>query len=279
MKFNPRINVLILNWNGEKVLNSCIESIKLSTYKNLSITIIDNGSTDKSLGKFFNEKNIKIIKIKKNLGFAKGYNYAFKQICNNNDDYYLILNNDATILPDTIDKLLNSLNKYGKNNIYSPKILNAKSKRLWFCGGELNILNGNPYHIGIDENESNIIYKTRKTFFVSACCMLISKKTINILNGFNEKYKMYFEDVDLCCRAKKNNIDCYFISDSIAFHNISYSLGGRFSFNKLFNKIISFLKFLFFNNNIFYFFYYLLLNMLLFPIYFLKLSIKKNIYE
>ena len=279
MIYNPKINILILNWNGKNVLGPCVESIKLSTYKNLFITIIDNGSTDNSLDKFIYEKNIRIIRIKKNLGFAKGYNYAFREIINKDDDYYLILNNDAILLPDTIANLLNSASKYGDQNIYSPKILNARNDRIWFSGGAFNFFTGNPYHLGIDKKELNVIYKTKKTFFVSACCMLISKKTINILNGFNESYKMYFEDVDLCCRAKYYNIDSYFVSDSIAYHNVSYSLGGRFSFIKNIYKTVSFFKFLFFNNNIFYFIYYFLLNILLVPIYLFKLIIKKLIYE
>ena len=279
MNNNPKINILILNWNGKNILDNCIKSIRSSTYDNFFITIIDNGSNDNSIKKYFHDEDIEVLKNKKNLGYAKGYNRAFKKILNKKDDYYLILNNDTILLPDTIEKLMNSLRKYGKLNIYSPKILNSNNNRLWFAGGRINFLSSIPYHIGIDSDESNITYKTKQTSFVSGCCMLVNNKIINLLNGFNESYKMYFEDVDFCLRAKKYNISCYMVSDSNIYHNISHSVGGRFSIKKNINKMESFIRFLFYNNNILMFSLYFAVNILFMPVYFLKIVIKKFIYE
>ena len=73
MKKYPLINILILNWNGKKVLNDCLKSILTSSYKNYKITVIDNGSSDgslKDLNKISNKINI--IKIDKNLCYSKG---------------------------------------------------------------------------------------------------------------------------------------------------------------------------------------------------------------
>ena len=93
-----KVNILILNWNGINVLEECIHSILKSDYSNFSITVIDNGSTDDSLN-ILNDKfpNIDIIEISQNLGYAKGYNYAFNKIKNLKDDFYLILNNDTVV--------------------------------------------------------------------------------------------------------------------------------------------------------------------------------------
>ena len=77
--FNPKINVLILNWNGEKILSNCVQSVLENDYNNLVITIIDNGSSDDSL-KFIHENNIQpksrifftfTIIIEKHFGFLK----------------------------------------------------------------------------------------------------------------------------------------------------------------------------------------------------------------
>ena len=62
--FHPKINVLILNWNGIKVLHDCVQSIINNKYNNFSITIIDNGSIDNSLNEFYNRDIINIINIK-----------------------------------------------------------------------------------------------------------------------------------------------------------------------------------------------------------------------
>ena len=119
MKKYPLINILILNWNGKKVLNNCLKSILTSSYKNYKITVIDNGSSDdslKDLNKISNKINI--IKIDKNLGYSKGYNYAFKKLKNDNDDYYFLLNNDTIIYKDTLERLHISINQFGSNNIF-----------------------------------------------------------------------------------------------------------------------------------------------------------------
>ena len=77
----PRVNVLILNWNGEKIIEDCVQSVLQSKYENLIVTVIDNGSIDKSIDSLVDKKyNINFIRIKKNLGFAKGYNFAFEKI-------------------------------------------------------------------------------------------------------------------------------------------------------------------------------------------------------
>ena len=68
MKKNPRVNILILNWNGSQVLEDCVKSVMLSNYTNFKITVIDNGSTDDSLQNLLSKiDKIDMIKISKNL--------------------------------------------------------------------------------------------------------------------------------------------------------------------------------------------------------------------
>ena len=95
------------------------------------------------------------------------------------------------------------------------------------------------------------------------------------IGGFNELYKMYYEDVDLCLRLKKRGINSYIISSSIIFHHISHSIGGKMSFDKMINKSISFLKFLYLNNTFILFIYYLFINILFIPFYLLLFVYKK----
>tara|TARA_Y100001970_G_scaffold94154_1_gene118691 strand:+ start:468 stop:1301 length:834 start_codon:yes stop_codon:yes gene_type:complete len=272
----PKVNVIILNWNGDKVLADCIKSILQSNYSNYIVTIIDNGSTDLSLdviSKF--HQNVELIKIDKNLGYAKAYNYAFNKIAKNNDDYYFLLNNDTEITNDTIDKLVFATKKYGKNNIYGPKIINSNNNNIWYAGGKLNPLTFNVNHIGL--NQKNLIteFKSSKTDFISGCALFISKTNINKLNGFNENYNFYYEDVELCIKAKSFNIDSIFINNSIVLHKISYSMGGRYSLYKIYVKIISKIKFILNNNNLGMSIYYMIINFILLPFFLIYKIIQK----
>ena len=87
---NPKISVVILNWNGKKFLEQFLPNVLTTSYKNFELIIIDNGSSDESvpfLKDFY--PSIRLIELPKNLGFAGGYNEGLKQI---DTDYYVLLN-------------------------------------------------------------------------------------------------------------------------------------------------------------------------------------------
>jgi len=272
---NPLINILILNWNNKKILLDCIKSIKKSTYKNYKITVIDNGSKDGSIdyiNSFYDD--LCFISISSNLGFSSGYNYAFEQLQKDDSEWFLLLNNDTEIMSNTIQVFANNISKYGNNYIYGCKIMNINNNKIWYAGGKINKLTGSAYHVGANLSDELTQFKKGFTDFVSGCCMLIKKDLIYKINGFNEKFNFYYEDVDLCNRAKTKNVKCFYISDTSISHYISYSLGGRLSINKILKKIFSFIKYLFLNHNIFLFIYYLAINVILLPVYIINFSLK-----
>ena len=270
-------NILILNWNNRKILTECVQSILKNTYQNYVITVIDNGSTDDSIKHIkstYNEVNI--IKIPTNLGYALGYNYAFDKLKNSLDNsWFLLLNNDTVLEPDTLEIFANNAIKYGSQNIYGCKILNMKNNKIWYAGGKISYLTGNVSHQGINLKNNSDQSNINETDFVSGCCMLIHSSLLYKINGFSPSYNFYYEDVDLCNKAKNEGSKCYYISNTHILHHISYSLGGRFSFLKLVRKINSFIKYLFLNNKIQYFIYYIIVNTILIPYYLIKFLIKK----
>ena len=267
MNKEPHIKILILNWNGARIISRCIDSVKNINYQNYSIDIIDNGSEDESCEIIRNSyPDITLHTIKKNIGYAKGYNFIFKKLQTvDSIDYYLILNNDTVVNSNLLNALyVNSL-KYGPDNIYGPKIKYFNKDLLWFSGGYYNKYLGFTKHIGNRKFEDNIFYKTNKTNYISGCCMFIKKDLIDNLEGFAETYHMYYEDVDLCYRAYNMDVDSYVIDETMIFHDVSYSLGGN-SLIKIYYQFISRLKFVFRINNFIVFLFSLLLNILFFPL-------------
>jgi len=273
-----KFNILILNWNNRNILSECIQSIVDNTYTNYIITVIDNGSTDDSVNYIqSNYDNVNFIKIPTNLGYALGYNYAFDKLKDSlENSWFLLLNNDTILEPDTLLTLAKNADKYGDANIYGCKILNIKNNKIWYSGGKISFLTGNVYHEGINSNDALINQpEINETEFVSGCCMLINSNLLYELNGFTVNYNFYYEDVDLCNKAKNLGSKCYYISSTYISHHISYSLGGRFSALKLLRKINSFIKYLFLNNKIQYFIYYIVINTILMPYYVINFLIKK----
>jgi GT2 family glycosyltransferase len=267
MKY-PSVNILVLNWNGADILYDCIESIYNSNYSNYVVTIIDNGSSDDSVQSIKNSfKKINLIYIINNLGYAKGYNYAFnKLLFSDNSEYYFLLNNDTVIEHDTVSRLIEATHLFGSKHIFSPKIINDNSGKIWYAGGKISKVTGTPSHIGINKSNDITDIKSSFTDFVSGCAMLIPKISLHDLNGFSESYSFYYEDVDICLRAKNLGLKCVYVNDSIVNHKISYSMGGRFSLFKLFHATYSRIKYLFYCYNFIFFIIYLIINIVCLPV-------------
>ena len=273
---NPHIKILILNWNGIGVLEDCLKSLYNIKYDNFSVCVIDNNSDDQSVDYIeSNFKDVEIIKHNYNYGYSKGYNLAFEFFSNQlSTDYYLLLNNDTIISDHNILKVMvYSSKKYGKNNIYSP-IITDSNNRIWYGGGKINTVLGYTRHIGINNKSIYGKYKTKKTGYVSGCCMFINKSLIEKLKGFKTIYKMYYEDVDLCLRAKKYDSDCFIIDSSNIIHNYSSSFKGIFKIKKLFLKFKSMNKFIFDNNTISIAIFIFVYHVVMIPIYFLLFLMK-----
>jgi len=272
----PNIKILVLNWNGENIVEECLSSLQSIDYNDFSIDIIDNGSSDNSISvieQYF--PDITIHKIDKNLGYSKGYNLIFKKLKNDPFEYYLLLNNDVTVDKNILNALVQKQKEFGDNHIYGPKIYYSNNKsKLWYAGGYINKFLGISHHIGINKFEKNIKYKTIQTNYISGCCMLIKKELINNLNGFNEIFKMYYEDVDLCYRASKLSVKCFVVDNAIIYHKVSYSIGNN-TLRKIITKLISQFKFIYNHNNFILFVLSLFFNVILLPFSFILYIIKK----
>lgn len=121
---NPIYAIVILNFNGYNFLKEYLPSVVKHNTRNVSIYIIDNNSTDAScvfLEHHFPE--IKIIKLKKNYGFASGYNKGLAQI---DADYFILLNSDVIVKDDWISPLISEMEKDSSILIAQPKILSLK---------------------------------------------------------------------------------------------------------------------------------------------------------
>ena len=103
---DPRVAIIILNWNGLDDTIACLQSVSNVRYNALEIIVVDNGSSDGSvetIHKIFPE--VQIVANASNLGFAEGNNVGIRQALDRTD-YILLLNNDTTVHPDILHHLI-----------------------------------------------------------------------------------------------------------------------------------------------------------------------------
>lgn len=225
----PKIFVIILNYNGKDVLRNCLDSVYKDKYQNKEVVVVDNNSEDDSFTearKVFSKFHF--IQNNKNIGFAAGNNIAIKWALEKMADYVLLLNNDALLGEDTLDKLVIEAQKDKKCGILSPVIYDEKG-RVWFAGGKINWLKMRAEH------QNN--YK--KTDFITGCAMFISKDVFKKIGLLDDKYFLYYEDTDFSYRAKKAGFNLKIVTDAKVYH-LEKSASSN---NKLYYLVLSGIKF------------------------------------
>jgi len=240
----PHIKILILNWNGKELLKPCMESVLKIDFENYSVLVIDNGSRDNSLEMVKeNYTQVECLALDKNYGFGPAYNLAFKHLQSSKTDYYLIINNDTTVEPNLLEKLLEGVDKFGAEHLYCPIIHYLEyPNKIWFAGGNVNLKLGQLTHVGIRQENKGQYSEMTKTGYATGCCIFSTPETIQKLNGFDGDFNMYAEDVDLCLRGKGMGIDSILIPEAKIYHKVSASIGGEFSISKLKRKLKSIMQ-------------------------------------
>ena len=246
----PYIKILILNWNGKHLLKPCLDSVTAIDYPNFSVMVIDNGSSDGSREMVKgNYPSVEILALDQNYGFAGGYNRCFAQLKDEPSEFIMLLNNDTEVDSDILNSFTQAKEQFGDNQIYGGKIYyNNNPNIIWYAGGKIKLKYANISHRGIRKQDSPEFSNPIETNYVTGCCLFTSMEVINKLNGFDERFNMYGEDVDLCLRAKKAGIKCYYWPKAKLWHHVSGSMGGAFSIGKLFRKYQSTFK-LYFKHN------------------------------
>ncbi len=219
----PKVSIVILNWNGQKYLEQFLPSVLASDYSNFEIVVADNGSSDDSVS-FLESKfpSIRIIKLKENYGFAKGYNETLKQI---EADYYFILNSDVELLPDTLKPLVNLLERDKKIAACQPKLLTFHNKKLFeYAGGAGGWLDeyGYPFAKGrifdVFEEDKGQYDNSEPIFWASGAALFIRASVFHEVKGFDNYFFAHQEEIDLCWRIQLLGYKIYSCPSSVVYH-------------------------------------------------------------
>jgi len=219
MKMKPLVSIIIVNWNAKEYLEKCISSLLAQTYTNNEIIFIDNASTDNSIP-FVKEKfpMVKILKNKKNLGFAEGNNIGIK---NSKGDLIALFNPDAIADKDWLSNLVQKIQSSNKIGGVAGKIfyLNEKfGKNSVFCTwSKIDPYSAMPYNFHNDEPSSNVDY-------LSGAAMLVKKEVIDKVGFLDPEYFLYFEETDWCARMIRAGYDLTYVLNAIAWHEVSSTI-------------------------------------------------------
>jgi len=234
MSSNPKVAIIIVNWNGREDTLDCLRSLSHLTYQNYRIILVDNGSNDGSSAAVEADFSaVKIIRSEVNLRFAGGNNLGLKEVLDSDDAYCLLLNNDTTAEPDFLDLLIDTAEEDPKCGLVAPKILYHHNPRvIWFGGGVIKPQWGYVRHLGLRQPDDGRCNQSGKMSFLTGCCLLIKREVLEKVGLLDEGFYLYSEDADYCLRAVKASFNLYYQPASRIYHKVSRSTGGAYNLNK-----------------------------------------------
>ncbi len=193
--------IAIVTFNSRKHIIDCLLSLK-KVRARVKMVIVDNGSTDR-IGNFqFPASNFQFIQNKKNLGFAAGSNVGIKYALKHGATHVLLLNPDTIVGKNFLEPLLEN-----GGDIVGP------------VGGRVNFLLGRPKHT------------TGRVDFISGACMLVKREVFEKVGYLDERFFLYFEDVDFCLRAKKAGFLISVVPQSHVVHHTPIDVDKPFVSN------------------------------------------------
>ena len=222
-----RVAIIILNWNGEKLLREFLPSVVKNTNADLGrVVVVDNHSTDGSWICLEQEfPDVERVLFEENFGFAGGYNRAIEMI---EVEYVVLLNSDVEVAPGWLEPLVAVLDRDEKVAAVQPKILAYRDKNKFeyagAAGGYIDYL-GFPFCRGrvMDTTEQDYGQYDDEVdvFWATGASLCIRRDVYRVAGGLDEAFFAHMDEIDLCWRLKNGGYTLKVVPSSVVYH-----LGG-----------------------------------------------------
>lgn len=215
------ISIVIPNFNGREHLVSCIESLKRQTYRDFSVALVDNGSSDDSVQytrEQFPEGNV--IEMGFNSGFARAVNEGIKySVKNLKSDLILLLNNDIELDPDFFEIIHNTISLHPDVSSVAVKMLNYYNRDIIDdCGDFIKAGGGSPLARGNGEKDTGQYDKEEYIFGACAGAAVFKSDVFERAGFFDEKFFAYYEDIDFSFRLQLLGYKCFYQPKAVCYH-------------------------------------------------------------
>jgi hypothetical protein len=217
-----KISIIIVNYNTCDITLGCLYSLKKDkTIPSYELILIDNASSDNSVSKFrkLKWKNLVFVSNKENLGFAKAVNQGIRIA---KGKYILLLNSDTKAKKGAIRKLVNFAENAKDVGVVVPRLVNPDKSVQPSCFYLPSVSRAfKRYVLGIGVSLDKFYPDSKKPVVVEsavAAVFLITPLALREVGLFDERYFMYFEDLDYCRRVNKEGLKVYYLPDAEIIH-------------------------------------------------------------
>jgi GT2 family glycosyltransferase len=193
----------------------------------VKIVVVDTTPNDPELEAALNfAPDTTILRAAENLGFGKGNNLGIRwAVQHSGCELFFFLNNDAVVEPNSVETLERAMSIQGEVGIMVPRIAYLdEPEMLWYGGGEVDWRRASAYTPGIGHSAvAELAMTERDVTFATGCALFVRRSVIRLIGGFDPRYFMYEEDVELCVRASKNGVRIRYLPASKILHRVQGS--------------------------------------------------------
>lgn len=234
-----RVAVIVPNWNGLKFIERCLESLSAQTFTDFETVVVDNGSTDGS-DELVERKfpGVRLLRLDGNYGFSVAVNRGVNSTVS---EYVAFLNNDTEVDPAWLSELVRALDAEPEAGSAASKILWDNARKTIYAAGDFFCREGFGGNLWSGKTDGPAFAKPAPVFAASACACLYRRSTLDDIGLLDERFFIFYEDIDLAFRAQLAGWSCFYVPTSVVYHTgtgtvgiFSASRGYRLARNSLY---------------------------------------------
>lgn len=218
-----KLAIVILNWNGAKMLRQYLPSVLEYSRDEAVVYVADNASTDESITLLKEQfPEVKLILLEKNWGFAEGYNKALQQV---DAEYYLLLNSDIEVTEGWLTPMLAFMDAHPEVAACQPKLLSIYQRDSFeyagACGGYLDRY-GYPFCRGrifdVVEKDQGQYDEPAKIHWATGAALLVRARIYKEVGGLDGRFFAHQEEIEMCWRMRIRGYQLYCLPESKVYH-------------------------------------------------------------
>lgn len=225
----PLVHVLVINWNGREHLQACFDSLLAQAYTNAQYILIDNASTDDSVGfvrgRYGGDSRVEILECGANLGWSGGNNLGMQRALDMGADYVFLLNNDTATAPDAIETLVEFGETRREAGAIAPKMLLFDQPFLINSISIACSLVAGAWDEGLGRLDGPRWTTEKKVLGVCGGAMFLRCDTLRKTGLFPDDFEIYLDDLDLCLRIWDAGYECWSCPSATVRHKFSSTMG------------------------------------------------------
>ncbi len=220
-----RSTVIIPNYNGEKFITACLDSL-YEDDADTAVIIVDNASTDGSLELIRKYPQAKLVCLDRNYGFSAAVNAGIRASVS---EFVILLNNDTTVKPGFVKALEEAMDRHPDAFAIGARMMSMQNEDILDNAGDYYCALGWAYGYGKGKPVSSRYLGEYGIFSACAGAAAYRKDIFHEIGYFDEAHFAYLEDIDVCYRARIYGYRSYYTSEACVLHAGSATSGSKYN--------------------------------------------------